>query len=89
MNEEIDIKKDLYLCCPLLNKECKKDTCYIHNGDCKLTTNKEYSQQELIDRIDKAIEYLKLFDENSNLIDHSVIKGALTILKGSDTNVKD
>ena len=35
-------------------------------------------------RIDKAIEYLKLFDENSNLIDHSVIKGALTILKGSD-----
>lgn len=38
----------LYLCCPLLNKECKKkkNTCYIHNGECRLTTNKEYSQQE-------------------------------------------
>lgn len=41
-------------------------------------------KKELRERIDKAIKYLKLFDENSTLIDHSVIKGALTILKGSD-----
>ena len=35
-------------------------------------------------RIDKAIEYLILFDDNSSLIDHSIIKGALNILRGED-----
>ena len=40
--------------------------------------NEEYNQ------ICKTIEYLKLFDNNSTLIDHSIIKGALNILKGVD-----
>ncbi len=31
-------------------------------------------------KIDKIIEYLKLFDDNCTLIDHSIIKGALRIL---------
>lgn len=56
----------LYLCCPLLNKECKKDNCYIHGGCCRLTNNKQYSQQELIDRIDKAIESLNYYIEGMN-----------------------
>ena len=63
MKKKINIKKDLYLCCPLLHKECKKDDCYIHNGGCRLTIHKEYSQQELIDRIDKAIEYIEQLEE--------------------------
>ena len=36
------------------------------------------------ERIDKAIEYLELFNDNCSLIDHSIIKGALNILKGID-----
>lgn len=33
-------------------------------------------------KVNKAIEFLKLFDDNSTLIDHSIIKGTLNILKG-------
>ena len=35
-------------------------------------------------KVDRAIEYLELFNDNCSLIDHSIIKGALNILKGSD-----
>ena len=53
----------------------------------KFTIKTQQEQiQELITKEDKAIEYLKLFDDNSTLIDHSIIKGALNILQGSDSN---
>ena len=64
--KEINIIEDLYLCSPLLNTECLKDNCYINNGSCCHTVNKEHSQQYLLeniidlqDRIDEAIEYIK------------------------------
>ena len=47
--KEIDITKDLYLCSPLLNTECTKENCYINNGPCCHTVNKEHSQQYLLD----------------------------------------
>ena len=49
--KEIDIKKDLYLCSPLLNKECTKENCYINNGCCCHTVNKKYSQEHLLNYI--------------------------------------
>ena len=49
--KEIDITKDLYLCSPLLNKKCPKTSCYINNGSCCHTVNKEYSQEHLLDYI--------------------------------------
>ena len=54
MTEEIkgiDIKKDLYLCSPLLNKECTKESCYINNGCCCHTVNEKYSQEHLLNYI--------------------------------------
>lgn len=44
MTKEIDIIKDLYLCSPLLNTKCSKTNCYINNGCCCHTVDKEYSQ---------------------------------------------
>lgn len=35
-------------------------------------------------KIDKAIEYLKLFDRDSDMINHSIIRGLLNILQGDD-----
>ena len=49
--KEIDITKDLYLCSPLLNTKCPKTSCYINNGSCCHTVNKEYSQEHLLDYI--------------------------------------
>ena len=49
--KEIDITKDFYLCSPLLNTECSKESCYINNGPCCHTVNKEHSQQYLLDHI--------------------------------------
>ena len=49
--KEIDITKDLYLCSPLLNTKCSKTSCYINNGSCCHTVNKEYSQEHLLDYI--------------------------------------
>ncbi len=64
MNEEIkeiDIKKDLYLCSPLLNKECTKKSCYINNGCCCHTVNKKYSQEHLLN-------YITNLQEENNLL---------------------
>lgn len=68
--KEVDIKQDLYLCSPLLNKECSKTNCYINNGCCCHTVNKEYSQESLIekekelsDRIVKASRKIDKFKE--------------------------
>ena len=44
-----DITKDLYLCSPLLNKECSKTNCYINNGCCCHTVDKEYLFVSVID----------------------------------------
>ena len=35
-------------------------------------------------RCEKAIEYLKLFDRDSDMINHSIIRGALNIVQGED-----
>lgn len=46
-----DIRKDLYNCCPLLNKECSKENCYINNGPCRLTWDYNKSQEYLIKKL--------------------------------------
>lgn len=64
--KEIDIKKDCYLCSPLLNTECSKENCYINNGPCCHTVNKEHSQQYLLDYI------TNLQEENERLKEKNV-----------------
>lgn len=66
--KEIDIKKDLFLCSPLLNTQCSKENCYINDGPCYHTSKKEYSQQYLLDcitnlqlKIDKVNEVLNQY----------------------------
>lgn len=44
----------------------------------------EKENKRLHSIIKEVKEYLELFDDNSSLIDHSIIKGALNILKGSE-----
>lgn len=62
--------------------------CEILEENNKLLIQQKYQMYEDLDiaygRIDKAINYLKLFDENSDLIDHSIIKGALRILENKE-----
>lgn len=65
-----DITKDLYLCSPLLNTKCPKTNCYINNGCCCHTVDKEYSQENLIekekdlsDRIVKVSRKIDAFKE--------------------------
>ena len=55
--KKLDIRKDLYNCCPLLNKECTKENCYINNGPCRLTCDYNQSQEYLIEKT-------KLFHKN-------------------------
>ena len=60
--KEIDGTKGFYLCSPLLNTECMKENCYINNGPCCHTVNKEHSQQHLLDsttNLQRENEYLK------------------------------
>lgn len=49
--EKFGFEKGLYLCTPLLNKECTKENCYINNGCCCHTVNEEYSQEHLLNYI--------------------------------------
>lgn len=64
--KEIDIKKDLYNCCPLIYKECTKESCYINGGQCIYTVNYQNSQQYLIEenkRLQNIIKEVKEFVE--------------------------
>ena len=68
---------------------CQKTMCVKHTyvtfvtrqAGKTLYNNVLEKNKELQDRIDKAIKYLKLFDENSTLIDHSVIKRCINYSK--------
>lgn len=42
-----------YNCIPCLNKECKKENCYMNGGECRLTVVKEYSQEGLKEEIER------------------------------------
>lgn len=64
MAKEIDITKDLYLCSPLLNKECSKTNCYINNGCCRHTVDKENGKYyQLQDDYEKQSFYTYLSKE--------------------------
>ena len=70
MTKKVDIRNDLYLCSPLLNTECSKENCYINNGSCCHTVEKEHSQENLIkanedleSRVIKAIRIIDKFKE--------------------------
>lgn len=72
MTKEIDIKQDLYLCSPLLNKECSKTNCYINNGCCCHTVNKEYSQENLIKSlqdINNQLTYLETYSSKEDVFE--------------------
>lgn len=70
--KEIDITKDLYLCSPLLNTKCSKTNCYINNGCCCNTVNKEYSQENLIKSlqdINKQLTYLETYSSKEDVFE--------------------
>lgn len=87
MSEDI-----FYRCIPELNKECKKNNCYINGGECETTSCKKYSLKGLLEEIERlnntikeAINYI---DDNTYYKDH---KGHINIddlyiilQKGSD-----
>lgn len=94
MNKEIDFKTNFYLCSPLLNKQCSKESCYINNGACCHTVNKEYSQKHLLDyksRNEKAIEYgnncLENIEEYDEYICESI--GIVSLLRMVHKNYID
>lgn len=69
--KEIDIKKDLYNCCPLIYKECTKESCYINGGQCIYTVNYQNSQQYLIEenkRLNNIINELEKYIDKNNKI---------------------
>lgn len=37
-------KEETYPCDPEKNKDCGKQSCYLHGGPCRLTTNPKYSK---------------------------------------------
>ena len=39
-------KRILYKCDPIKNKNCKKNMCYLNNGTCNKTRNKEYAKED-------------------------------------------
>lgn len=56
---------EFYNCIPNLNKECKKDNCYLSGGPCHQTVNIEYSLDSLLKdyQLTKK-EWNDLFEEN-------------------------
>lgn len=46
-------EEKFYRCIPELNKECKKNNCYINGGYCEMTICKEYSLKGLLEEIER------------------------------------
>lgn len=44
------MKRKMYFCDPLLNKNCGKQMCFVRGGDCYMTSHEEYSQKYDIPR---------------------------------------
>lgn len=70
------IEDKFYRCIPELNKECKKNNCYINGGDCEMTIYKEYSLKGLLEEIERLNniiaeleKWLRFFNENGLVID--------------------
>lgn len=40
------MSKELFYCDPKKNKSCSKTGCFINGGECVLTSNAEYKQNE-------------------------------------------
>ena len=68
--KEIDLKKDFYLCSPLLNKECTKESCYINNGCCCHTVNKKYSQEHLLNHITNLQKENEILQKDNESLKH-------------------
>lgn len=39
----MDKAKEVWLCDPRKNKDCRKTSCYLNDGPCRCTTRKEYA----------------------------------------------
>ena len=37
---------ELYLCNPVLNKECRKEFCYMNGGECTATRSSDFAVRE-------------------------------------------
>ena len=61
-------EEKLYRCIPELNKECKKNNCYINGGYCEMTICKEYSLKGLLEEIERLNNIInELSKENQEL----------------------
>ena len=64
-------EEKFYRCIPELNKECKKNNCYINGGYCEMTICKEYSLKGLleeIERLNNIINELEKYIDEKNKI---------------------
>lgn len=50
-------KKKLFICDPEKNTSCKKNNCYIHNGQCNKTDKEEFSRKSIKEDLIKDKEY--------------------------------
>lgn len=63
-------EENFYRCIPELNKECKKNNCYINGGECEMTIYKKYTLKGLleeIERLKQQIDGIKSFCESFDL----------------------
>ena len=51
-------EEKFYRCIPELNKECKKNNCYINGGYCEMTICKEYSLKGLLEEIERLNNFI-------------------------------
>ena len=78
------IEDKFYRCIPELNKECKKNNCYINGGECEMTICKQYSLKGLLEEnerlnniikgLDNTIENLEEVIERKDSIINKAIK---------------
>ena len=74
-------EEKFYRCIPELNKECKKNNCYINGGECETTIYKKYTLKGLLEEIerlnkciDEALEIIiKDWNDKCTIPIHSVV----------------
>ena len=73
------IEENFYRCIPALNKECRKNNCYINGGYCEMTIHKEYTLKGLLEEIERLKKANKKLQRiaNKNEVENFVLRGRL------------
>lgn len=79
-------EEKFYRCIPELNKECKKNNCYINGGECETTIYKKYTLKGLLEEIERLNNIInKVMFILEHMEDDRVgYEVCMDILKGAD-----